>query len=65
MIWEYARARLEQILNAGLKRSGRIRTVVHVAIKRLRGSRSADQVKKFHKKHPKLGNRLGKTKKSS
>ena len=65
MIWEYAKARLGLILNAGLRRSGLIKTDVLAVIKKLRESRNVAPVRKFQRKRQKHGNRLAKRKKLS
>ena len=62
MIWEYVKAKLGLILNAGLRRSGQIRTATLAVLKKLRGSKSVDPVRKFQRKRPKHGNRLAKRK---
>jgi hypothetical protein len=63
VIWQCVRAKLELILNAGLRKSGRIRTDVLAEIKKLRASRSVAPVRKFQNQRQRHGNRLAKRKK--
>jgi hypothetical protein len=63
VIWEYVKAKLGPILNAGLRRSGLIKMDVLAVIKKLRESRNVALVKKFQNPRQKHGNRLAKRKK--
>jgi hypothetical protein len=65
VIWQFVKAKLGQILNAGLRRSGLIKMDVLAVIKKLRESRSVAPVRKFQNQRQKHGNRLAKRKKLS